>query len=175
MTEQAKWRVGVEGPICYHPSCCQPTQEEIMTRNATVSMMLLLLAGLLAACAGAGGASGSTAITVEAREFQFSPSSLEVVAGQPVKLEFTNSGSVEHDFSVMEFPMETMGAAATETMPGHDMSNMSQLPDLHTAAMMGQTAKLEFTPTKPGTYEFFCTVVGHKEAGMVGTLVVKAP
>ncbi len=43
------------------------------------------------------------------------------------------------------------------------------------AALMGQTNTIEFTPTKPGTYEFFCTVAGHKEAGMVGTLVVKAP
>ena len=34
--------------------------------------------------------------------------------------------------------------------------------------------KLTFTPSKAGTYEFFCTVAGHKEAGMVGTLTVKA-
>jgi uncharacterized cupredoxin-like copper-binding protein len=40
---------------------------------------------------------------------------------------------------------------------------------------MNQTSTLDFTPTKPGTYEFFCTVAGHKDAGMVGTLIVKAP
>jgi uncharacterized cupredoxin-like copper-binding protein len=40
---------------------------------------------------------------------------------------------------------------------------------------MGQAGTLEFTPTKPGTYEFICTVPGHKEAGMVGALIVKAP
>jgi uncharacterized cupredoxin-like copper-binding protein len=60
-------------------------------------------------------------------------------------------------------------------MAGHEIGNMTTEPQLHVAAMMGQTGVLEFTPTKPGTYEFFCTVAGHKEAGMVGTLVVKVP
>jgi uncharacterized cupredoxin-like copper-binding protein len=32
-----------------------------------------------------------------------------------------------------------------------------------------------FTPSKAGTYAVLCTVAGHKEAGMVGTLTVKAP
>jgi uncharacterized cupredoxin-like copper-binding protein len=32
---------------------------------------------------------------------------------------------------------------------------------------------LEFASTVPGTYEFYCTVVGHKDAGMTGTLIVK--
>ena len=25
----------------------------------------------------------------------------------------------------------------------------------------------------PGTYEYYCNVTGHKEAGMVGTLIVE--
>ncbi len=146
-----------------------------MNRFFIARMSLVMLPGLLAACGGSLGTTRQTALTVEAKEFQFSPSTLEVVAGQPVKLVFKNGGTVEHDFSVMEFPMEGMGASGTQSMPGHDMSNMPEVPDLHTAAMMGQSAALEFTPTKPGTYEFFCTVAGHKQAGMVGTLVVKAP
>jgi uncharacterized cupredoxin-like copper-binding protein len=48
-------------------------------------------------------------------------------------------------------------------------------PVLHVAAEPGATNRLSFTPTKPGTYEFMCTVAGHKEAGMAGTMVVKAP
>jgi uncharacterized cupredoxin-like copper-binding protein len=55
------------------------------------------------------------------------------------------------------------------------MSGMTETPDLHLPVAMGTTSSLEFTPTKPGTYEFECTVPGHKEAGMRGTLVVKAP
>ena len=40
---------------------------------------------------------------------------------------------------------------------------------------MGDSLNVEFTPSTPGEYEFFCTVAGHKEAGMVGTLIVTAP
>ncbi|MCH7860368.1 MAG: multicopper oxidase domain-containing protein, partial [Proteobacteria bacterium] len=39
-------------------------------------------------------------------------------------------------------------------------------------AMPGTTASVIFTATEPGEYEFFCTIPGHKEAGMVGRLIV---
>jgi uncharacterized cupredoxin-like copper-binding protein len=54
------------------------------------------------------------------------------------------------------------------------MGDMHDAPKLHVAAGPGAQAKLTFTPSRAGTYEFFCTVVGHKEAGMAGTLTVKA-
>lgn len=31
----------------------------------------------------------------------------------------------------------------------------------------------EVTPAAPGTYEFYCSIPGHREAGMKGTLVVQ--
>ena len=85
----------------------------------------------------------------------------------------TNNGTLEHDFSIIEFP--TSGPSSSEGGMDHDMGEMAETPDLHVAAAVGQSATLEFTPSKAGTYEFFCTVAGHKEAGMVGTLVVTAP
>lgn len=36
----------------------------------------------------------------------------------------------------------------------------------------GTTATVLFTPTEAGVFEFACTIPGHKEAGMVGKLVV---
>ncbi len=113
-------------------------------------------------------------IVLQASGMTYQPAMIEVTAGQPVKLTFQNKDVVDHDFSIMEFPMEMMGATQ-EPMAGHDMGGVTDLPELHMAALMNQTSTLEFTPSKPGTYEFFCTVAGHKAAGMVGTLVVKAP
>ena len=133
--------------------------------------LLLLVSLALAACSGA--SSGPNEIVVKAEALKYSPATIEVTAGQPVKISFQNNDSMDHDFSIVEIPM--VMSATAEPMAGHDMSGMSEEPQLHMATLMNQSATLEFTPSKPGTYEFFCTVAGHKEAGMKGTLVVKAP
>jgi uncharacterized cupredoxin-like copper-binding protein len=113
-------------------------------------------------------------MSLTAMDMAFQPTMLEVTAGVPVRLSMTNEGALEHDFSILEIPMETMGATAI-AVPGHDMGAMTVEPQLHVVVAMGTSNTTEFTPTKPGTYEFFCTVPGHKEAGMVGMLVVMAP
>ena len=134
--------------------------------------LVFILALSLAACAGGANDTAQT-LTVEAVDLGFTPTTLEVKAGEPVKLTLQNNGALPHDFSIMEFPMEGM-AEDTGGME-HDMGDAAADPELHMAAAGGQSATLEFTPSKPGTYEFWCTVAGHKEAGMTGTLVVQAP
>ena len=51
---------------------------------------------------------------------------------------------------------------------------MADQPKLHVVAAAESRGTLTFTPTKPGQYEFYCTVAGYKEAGMVSVLTVKA-
>ena len=143
------------------------------TRPLLVSS-LLFAAGLLAACSGAASSDSPTAIKVQAAGMTYLPTTIEVMAGQPVKLTFENMDVVDHDFSIQEFPMSMMGATQ-EPLVGHDMGGVMGDPELHMAALMNKTAVLEFTPSTPGTYEYFCTVAGHKEAGMHGILTVTAP
>ncbi len=110
-------------------------------------------------------------ITIEAGDLYFSPAEIEVVAGQPVRLILNNTGALEHDWSIDHIAVTAVHEDSVHSddhvhhMAGHD-------PDLHIAAMAGEQGVLEFTPTEPGTYEITCTVAGHKEAGMVGRLVV---
>jgi len=132
----------------------------------------------LAACGPANQASLAVqSLNVTAKEFAFTPAAFEVTAGQPVKLTFRNDGSVEHDFSIRE--IELVGSATAsgdaQSANGHMMGGMTGQPQLHVAAGAGATATLEFTPGKAGTYEYYCTVAGHKESGMAGVLTVKAP
>ncbi len=138
-----------------------------------VMPVLLVGAVILAACAPA---ATTQEITVSAAAMKYTPAAIEIKAGQPVRLTFRNNDGVTHDFSVMEFPTTSVGVSVTEdAMAGSHDSQMSVEPQLHVAAVMNGSGTLEFTASKPGTYEFFCTVTGHKEAGMVGTLTVLAP
>jgi plastocyanin len=128
----------------------------------------------LAAC-GSTSAAPTTiqSFAVTAKEFGFAPAQLTVTAGQPVELTFQNTGAVEHDWSVREIDLAGNPTATGETGSGH-MGDMHDAPKLHVAAGPAAQGKLTFTPSKAGTYEFFCTVAEHKEASMVGTLTVKA-
>ena len=116
-------------------------------------------------------------LELTATDIAFDTTRLEVMAGQPVRLTLNNEGALEHDFSIMEMPLmgNVMSDEMEEEMPGHDMSSMAVEPEIHVAAAMNSSNTIEFTPSEPGEYTYFCTVAGHKEAGMMGTLVVQAP
>lgn len=146
-------------------------------------LLLLLATFALAACGGSQVAAEPAAdadnqeVTVEAVDLAFTPATVEVAAGQPVKLTLQNNGALEHDFSIMEIEVETVHEEAGEHSGGeHEQGGehvMTIHPELHLAAAAGTVGTLEFTVSQAGTYEFFCSVAGHKEAGMVGTLVVE--
>jgi len=137
-----------------------------------LSLGIAIGAALLAACS-----SGPEPleVTLQAAEFRFEPSSVEVTAGQQVTVTMQNMGTVEHDFVIQEIPVEQSAAESESATPGHTMDEMEVEPAVHTGAMAGMSASVSFVPTKPGTYEFFCAIPGHKEAGMVGTLIVREP
>ena len=142
-------------------------------RKVIFTSLLAIAVALLAACSGGGTPASAQNVTVQAQDLVFSPTNVQVTAGQPVQLTLQNTGALEHDFSVMEFSME--GEAEETGGMDHAMGEGAKEPELHVAAGAGQSATLEFTASTPGTYEFWCTVPGHKEAGMTGTLVVNTP
>jgi len=132
-------------------------------------ILLIALALGLTACGGA--PSRVQEIQVETNEFKFSPATIQVEVGRPVKLTLLNKGSIEHDLSVVEILLTDV--KTTTNSGGHDMGGASVQPKLHVAAVAGKTSVIEFTPTRPGTYDVICTVTGHKEAGMLAQLIVK--
>ena len=93
------------------------------------------------------GGAGSK-IEVQAKEFSFTPAKLTLKAGQPSTIALKNTGSIEHDLTV-----DDAGFKLTVTA--------------------GKTGDKELKVDKPGTYEFHCSVAGHKDAGMKGELTVE--
>ncbi len=142
-----------------------------------ILLLLVLGAVVLVAC---GAETAPTPIPVAeldlvATDIAFDQNRFEVMVGQPVKITLQNDGVLEHDFSIMEIPHtgEVMAEEKHDEESGHDMSNVEMDPEVHVAPSTGGSHTVEFTPSQAGEYEFFCTVSGHKAAGMAGTLVVK--
>jgi len=130
-----------------------------------------LIVYLLTACGGA--SKPATEVALDASDFAFNVPSITVKAGAPVQLTLKNMGQLEHDFVIEKIDVETKvikdSGSAEHHMPGMGAEN-----DLHVSAQVGETSVIQFTVAEPGTYQFFCSVAGHKEAGMVGELIVVA-
>ncbi len=94
-------------------------------------------------------ADGARRIEVTARSFQFDPEEITVTAGEDVAIVLT-SEDLLHDFTIDEI-------------------------DAHVAADADETSEGGLRADEPGRYTFYCTVAGHRDAGMEGTLIVEAP
>jgi uncharacterized cupredoxin-like copper-binding protein len=148
------------------------------TAKHVTSLLLASLLLTLFACSSGEPAEQSPdprALTVVASDIAYNATQIEAKAGQPIQLTLDNQGVLEHDFTIVKIPLSgeiTMSMSVGE-MEEHDMSHMTDHPDLHVAAVSGSHNTIEFTPSAPGEYAFYCTVSGHREAGMEGSLVVK--
>jgi plastocyanin len=95
---------------------------------------------------------------VEADSYEFSPPHLVVRAGKPVELTVKSvTWLVPHNFLIDD---PKSGLAIREEVPA------------------GQTVKITFTPTVPGSFEIYCDkkllfFKSHREKGMEGVLEVR--
>ena len=138
-----------------------------MLRKAIGYVLLLVL---LSACA-AQPQQPLSELTVEMSDFAYSPSSLVVPVGQPVMLTVENKGNIEHDFVVEKIDVFTK-TIQDNGSTAHHAHGEEQSYDLHVSARPGETSTVQLTISEPGTYQVFCSVDGHKEAGMIGELTV---
>lgn len=125
-----------------------------------VPLVALVLMSTLTACAGRSAAapsgdkpaSSAQAVEVTATDsMRFEPATITVKSDTPVRLTLKNSGTLVHDWAV-------------DNLDGKKVS---------VEAAGGQSATTDFTPSRPGSYEFYCSQPGHREAGMKGMLVVQ--
>lgn len=109
-------------------------------------------------------------IQVHPSNFSYTPSEINLSKNKPVLLTFTNHDSIEHDIVIQEMPILPITSQENDSTHGtHD----SHGAGLHLHASPHDEKVLSFTPTESGKYEFYCSLPGHKESGMVGIIVVK--
>jgi uncharacterized cupredoxin-like copper-binding protein len=100
----------------------------------------------------AGGSAGALQIAADpSGAFRYTKSSLTAKSGK-ISIDFTNNSAVGHDLTVQQ---------------GTSGSNLGATP-----IFSGGSKTLTVT-LKPGKYTFYCSVPGHRQAGMHGTLTVK--
>jgi plastocyanin len=99
--------------------------------------------------AGGGGESVATIDAVEGSNLAYEQKDVKVPAGK-VTIEFNNPQALSHDVVV-------------EDAEGKELGGTDLVADGTASATID---------VKPGKYTFFCSVPGHREAGMEGTLTV---
>jgi uncharacterized cupredoxin-like copper-binding protein len=105
-------------------------------------------------------------IKVHPSNFSYDPKKVILKKGQQVRLTLTNHDSIEHDIEIKYFP------AMIETEEQHE-GHTTQDANFHLHASPNNKSELIFTPLKIGTFEYYCTIPGHKENGMTGIMIVE--
>ena len=101
----------------------------------------------LAACGSSSTATGGESMSLEARDFQFSQTTLAFPANTTINLTVKNAGSVHHNFSIKEL----------------DVNKDIETP--------GSSETVTFTTKGDATYTFFCEY--HRDSkGMKGTATI---
>jgi uncharacterized cupredoxin-like copper-binding protein len=126
-------------------------------------MLPALCALLLAACGT--DSQEPSSVRVAASEFRFEPASLTLKAGVATTLTLKNAGQTLHDFTIASGP-------GIPTPAAMGMQHMQDNSPYHVAAEAGKEATLTLN-LPAGSYTFICSVQGHKELGMQGTINVQ--
>jgi uncharacterized cupredoxin-like copper-binding protein len=82
---------------------------------------------------------------------QWQPNTITAKPGDKVTLSINNSGNTAHNFI-----SPALGVPSGQDIP------------------TGKATTVNFSaPSQPGTYQFWCNIPGHAEAGMVGEIIVQ--
>ncbi|HEX6286233.1 MAG TPA: cupredoxin domain-containing protein [Acidimicrobiia bacterium] len=131
--------------------------------------MAFLLVVLAVACGGDG---ASTEISAEMTDFQFTPTSWTVAAGEEITIELTNNGSVGHEFVILQ-PGVTI--SSEDELPATEEELLAEFVYWEDEVEAGETKTVTFTAPPEGEYQVICAIEGHFTAGMEGTLTSESP
>jgi plastocyanin len=123
------------------------------TSSSTASTATATTSAPAATTTASSATSSASTLAIEANsegQLAYNTKSLSANAGK-VSIDFTNMAPVAHNVTIEGTGGKILGA--TTTFQGASKTVSLQL--------------------KPGTYKFFCSVPGHRAAGMEGTLTVK--
>ncbi len=98
----------------------------------------------------------------------FIPNRFEIKRGEQIRFKLRNVGELEHEFVLATTAENIKHARQMEKNPEmeHDDPNAKRVKPK-------QAEDIVWRFTRRGTFEYGCLIPGHREAGMIGTIVVK--
>jgi uncharacterized cupredoxin-like copper-binding protein len=98
----------------------------------------------------------------------FTPVRIEVKKGEQIRFMLRNKGELEHEFILATTVENLKHAEAMRKNPDmeHDDPNGKRLAPK-------KAGEIVWKFTKAGEFEYSCLIPGHREAGMIGAVIVK--
>lgn len=98
----------------------------------------------------------------------FVPDRVEIKRGEQIKFVLRNNGELEHEFVLATVEENIKHAEDMKKNPEmeHDDPNAKRLAPK-------KSNQIVWLFNKAGTFEYGCLIPGHREAGMIGTIIVK--
>lgn len=100
-------------------------------------------------------------------ELKFIPDNFEFVSGKKYKLILNNPSPLKHYFTAKDFA----DVIWTQKVQAGKVEIKGAIHDLELKPE-GE-AEWVFVPEKAGIYNLYCSIPGHKEAGMTGKITIK--
>lgn len=102
-----------------------------------------------------------------ANELKFFPDQVQLVAGRKYNLLLSNSSPQKHYFTAREFASNSW----TQKVDAGNVEIKGAIQELELRP--NTSAAWVLVPMKSGSYPLRCTIPGHTEAGMTGTITIK--
>lgn len=102
----------------------------------------------------------------ETGELKFVPNQLQLAANTRYKLVLSNPSPQKHYFTAKDFA----DAVWTQKVEAGNVEIKGAIHELELKP--GAKAEWVFVTLKPGSYGLRCTIAGHTEAGMIGTIQI---
>ena len=101
-------------------------------------------------------------------KMMFVPDRIEVKSGEQIRFMLQNNGELDHEFVLATTEENLKHAEEMKKNPDmeHDDPNAKRVKPK-------KTSEIVWRFTKAGEFEFGCLIPGHREAGMLGKIIVK--
>lgn len=150
-----------------------------MNAHRIATLAFATVAGLFLAACGADATTstaandGTTTVEVIMTDMAFTPTVVQMKAGDTIRFHFRNDGQAIHEAVIGDeaFQEEHAAEMASTATDGHSMGHDTE-ESAPLVVLPGETGEMTFTATASGRLIIGCHQPGHWDAGMKATLDV---